>query len=200
MCACVDKHMGQYVWLKLKVPMWFFITTCLAIKKVLFSPNAACWFHGEEEKRFSRPPPVLVTAPSLYALFSNIFQGNHRTAQTAAWLPARVWVFLCSGMCDKCAQFVTVFDAFSLRVHVHVRMCMCVCVWAWNKQSYESQLNKASQWTCLTLLWSFTCRFAILLVDIIKLQQHQVKYNLCMRCNEAGVSLLKNRDHLSTIS
>lgn len=99
-CMCAEIHTGCHVRLKLKVPSGFLTTTCLKIKTVIFSPNAPRWLHGEEEKCFRRPPPVLVAGLSLCALFSSISREiteQHRQLPDShsCMVCADIFVFFC---------------------------------------------------------------------------------------------------------
>ena len=140
----------------------------------------------EKEKCFSGPPPVLVTSPSLHALFSSIFRGNHRATQTAAW------VSLMYRMCECFGTLVCVTSVYNLwhffdAISCFARLCVCVCVCVFvrksvcvsqhgaNKVLWSSAQQRLSQQTCLTPLWSPACCSATLLLlgENTKLQRHQ---------------------------
>lgn len=136
----------------------------------------------EEEKSFSGPPPVLVTAPSLHALFSSIFRGNHRATQTAAWLSLMYRMCECFGTLVCVTSVYNLwhfFDAIScsarLCVCVFVRKSVCVSQHGANKVLWSSVQQRLSQQTCLTPLWSPACCSATLLLlgENAKLQRHQ---------------------------
>ncbi len=151
---CAEIHTGCHVRLKLKVPLGSFATTCLKIKMVIFSPNAPRWVHGEEGKCFRRPPPVLVTAPSLCALFSSISreiteQRRQLPDSHSCMVCVGIFVFWCVWqVCTILWQCLTL--SLALRVSVCVcegeSVCVCVCVSVRVEQTKfcEAQLNKDS--------------------------------------------------------
>lgn len=176
MCLCVHKYTRDaiYVWI-LKFQWDSSQALAWKFKTVAFSPNTPCWLHGEEEKGFSRPPAVLVTAPSLYTIFSTI---SREITEQHRQLPD-------SHSCIVCASIFVLWLVWQVckilwqclrRICEWVGEAECVCVCQHGTKFYKAQLNKDS---LLTNLFDTTLKICLSLCHTstvgkdTKLQQHQ---------------------------